>query len=136
MSRHFASERDTWLIVLAVSAMVISVAALIPILMIDIAKVIKVVMVGMQILTFVLVFWVCFGTFYVVDATELRIRSGPFRWRIPIAEIHRVSPTRSPWSSPTLSLNRLRIDYGKGKWILVSPERRAEFMHGLGFIVT
>ena len=132
MSQRFESERDTWLIVLGVGAAVIAVVGLIPVLIANVDGVIKVVTAILLILTVVLVSWVCLGTFYVVGASELRIRSGPFCWRIPIKEIHRVSPTRSPWSSPALSLNRLRIDYGDGKWILVSPKRRAEFIHSVG----
>lgn len=136
MSKRFASVRDTWLVVLGLSAAAVSVVALVPLLRADIVGVVKLVIAGLLILTVVLVSWVYLGTYYVVEAGELKVRSGPFHWRILIAEIHRISPTRAPWSSPALSLNRLCIDYGDGKWILLSPERREEFIHSLGVSIT
>lgn len=135
-SQRFASERDTWLVVLGLSAAAVSVVALAPLFMADIVGAVKVVTAGLLILTVVLVSWVYLGTYYVVEAGELKVRSGPFRWRILLEEIHRISPTRAPWSSPALSLNRLRIDYGDGKWILLSPERREEFIQSLGVPIT
>ncbi len=131
MVQRFASDRDTWLSVLGISSAVLSVAVVLPILMADIDGGIKAVLVGSLMLNAVLVSWVYFGTFYIVDGNELRIRSGPFRWRVVLKDIHRVSPTRSPWSSPALSLNRLRIEYGNGKWVLVSPVQRSEFIRSL-----
>ncbi len=136
MSRRFASERDTWLVVLGLSAAFVSVVAVVPLLMANVDGFVKVVTAGLLILTAVLVSWVYLGTYYVVEADELKVQSGPFHWRISIEEIHRISPTRAPWSSPALSLNRLRIDYGDGKWILLSPKRREEFIHSLGVPVT
>ncbi len=136
MSQRFASKRGTWLVVLGFSAAAISIAAIVPILTNDVGAVIKVVTTGLLILTAVLVSWVYLGTYYVVEAKELKVRSGPFRWRISIEEIHRISSTRGPWSSPALSLNRLRTDYGDGKWILLSSKRREEFIHSLGVPVT
>ena len=136
MCRRFVSEHDTWMIVLGYGAVVITAVVLSPLLVTNANGVIKAITGGLLILTVVLVSWVYFGTYYVVSVKELRVRSGPFRWRIPIEEIHRVTQTRSPLSSPALSLNRLRIDYGDGKWIMISPERREEFIQSLGVPVT
>lgn len=136
MSERFRSECDTWLIVLGFGAVAATVVGITPLLMADVIGYIKVVTGGLLILTVLLVSWVYVGTYYVIAENELLVCSGPFRWRIPVAEIHRITPTRSPLSSPALSLNRLRIDYGKGKWILLSPERREEFTHRLGLSIT
>ena len=62
---------------------------------------------------------------------DLLVRSGPFRWRVPLGQIHSVTPTRNPLSSPALSLDRLRIEYGDGKWILISPRERERFLEAL-----
>jgi hypothetical protein len=70
------------------------------------------------------------STYYVIDAGTLVIRSSVFAWRVPIAEIRSITPTRSALSSPALSLDRLRIEYG-GKSILVSPEDRQRFIEAL-----
>ena len=71
--------------------------------------------------------WFFRSTYYQIDGGTLLIRSGLIRWRVPIREITSVTPTRSPASSPALSLDRLRIDYGR-KAILISPEDRERFI--------
>lgn len=67
------------------------------------------------------------STYYVIDGHTLVIRSSFITWRVPIGEITSVTPTRSALSSPALSLDRLRIRYGR-KQILVSPEERDRFV--------
>lgn len=76
----------------------------------------------------VLPMWILLGTVYSIESGTLRIRSGPFSWRIPVASITSVEPSRSPVSSPALSLERLRVEYGAGKSILVSPVDRQAFI--------
>lgn len=75
--------------------------------------------------------WLLLSTRYIVSAELLLVKSGPFRWRIPRAEIHSVETSRSVLSSPALSLDRLRIDYGAGKFVLVSPAQRNAFIEAL-----
>jgi PH (Pleckstrin Homology) domain-containing protein len=74
--------------------------------------------------------WMLRSTYYLIEGDTLVIRSSLITWRIPIREIRRITPTRSAISSPALSLDRLRIDYGS-KWILVSPQERARFLDAL-----
>ncbi|MCZ2156874.1 MAG: PH domain-containing protein [Bryobacterales bacterium] len=68
------------------------------------------------------------STYYVFEGGILRVRCGPLRWSIPLDHIHRVEPSRNSRSSPALSLDRLRIDYGCGKFVLVSPEDKEGFL--------
>ncbi len=75
---------------------------------------------------------VLLGTVYTVDRRILKINSGPFRWKVPLDQIDSVEATRSPWSSPALSLDRLRIRYGKTKQVLVSPADREAFLNAIG----
>jgi hypothetical protein len=75
--------------------------------------------------------WLLSSTRYALTATELDVRSGPFRWRVPIGEIRKVAPTRDILSSPALSLDRLRIDYGRSRWIMVSPLDKEGFVREL-----
>ncbi|MCP5090852.1 MAG: PH domain-containing protein [Gammaproteobacteria bacterium] len=70
-------------------------------------------------------------TYYTVADGVLEIVSGFFSWSIPIVEITRVSASSSPFSSPALSLDRLRIDYGAHKHILVSPQDKAGFLRAI-----
>ena len=78
----------------------------------------------------VLPLWVLGDTRYTFTASALEVRSGPFRWRVPLSEIRAVAPTRNPLSSPALSLDRLRIDYGR-RSIMVSPRDKNGFLREL-----
>lgn len=71
--------------------------------------------------------WILHGTGYALGEKELRIHAGPFRWRVPLAEVESIEPSRNPLSSPACSLDRLLIVFGSRK-IMISPERRARFM--------
>lgn len=75
--------------------------------------------------------WILLVTDYRLDATTLHIRSGPFRWRIALAEIHSVAATTDIRSGPALSLDRLRIEYGSGRGMLISPRDKEAFLRDL-----
>ena len=70
-------------------------------------------------------------TKYTITDISLFIRSGIFKWEIPLKEILTIQSTNDPESGPALSLDRLRIDYGQGKSILISPADKAEFIRDL-----
>lgn len=75
--------------------------------------------------------WLLTATYYLVDGTTLKIKSGPFRWSIKLAEITAVKPSNSPLSSPALSFDRLEIHYANGKQLLVSPKDKQAFISAL-----
>jgi hypothetical protein len=79
----------------------------------------------------VLPLYVIGATRYTVGDGEIRIVSGPFRWRVALRDIRTVRPTRNPLSSPALSLDRLRIEYGASKWVMVSPRDQDAFVRAL-----
>jgi len=63
---------------------------------------------------------------------ELRIRCGPFRYRVPLAEIDLVQPSHNPLSSPAASLDRLLIKWHEERRrILISPAPEADFLREL-----
>ena len=72
--------------------------------------------------------WLLFTTRYIITDNQLIVRSGPFRWRIPVSEISGMTPTYNPLASPALSIRRLRIDYGQNKSVLISPRDRDGFI--------
>lgn len=76
--------------------------------------------------------WMSLGTYYSVDRKTLKIVAGPIRWKIPVSEIDSVEQTRSPISSPALSLDRLRIRYSGAKSVMISPADKNGFMKALG----
>jgi hypothetical protein len=71
------------------------------------------------------------STYYEIIDRNLLVRSGPFKWTIPVADIREVTPSRNILSSPALSLDRLKIRYGKRAFILVSPEDREGFLRAI-----
>lgn len=75
--------------------------------------------------------WLLLATRYTLDGERLTVQCGPFRWRIPIAEISAITPTRNPLSSPALSLDRLRIDYGSGLTVMISPSDKDQFLRDI-----
>ena len=75
--------------------------------------------------------WVLTTTSYTLTSERLDVRSGPFRWRIPIAGIVDVAPTRNPLSAPALSLNRLRITTFGRPDLMISPADRHGFLDDL-----
>ena len=68
------------------------------------------------------------STRYVIKDQQLVVRSGLFRWRIPIDQISSITPTSDPIASPALSLDRLRITYGQAKSLLISPSDKEGFL--------
>lgn len=128
--RVHTSRIDRWLLaVLAVSALMSLSAAIVvldtgSLAAVFIAAVIAGIGAGLP-LSLLL------STRYVIDHSQLRVQSGPFRWRIPLAAITAVVPSSSPLSSPALSLDRPRIDYGRGASILISPRDKAGFLADL-----
>jgi len=80
----------------------------------------------------VFLFWLLYGTHYVLDRETLRIRCGPFRWRVPLAAIDEVRRTRNPLSAPACSLDRLHVKYrGSILGTLISPREREAFLRDL-----
>lgn len=111
---YFVSARDWWLAAVLFLGMGIGVGSALLVFLIA----------GM--LGFVV--WIWWGTGYRVTADELQVRSGPFRWRVPLAAITAVRRTRNPLSSPALSLDRLEVRYGPGRVLLISPLDREGFL--------
>lgn len=72
--------------------------------------------------------WIFLSTDYRIDDERLAIRSGPFRWSIPLDQIASIQPTNNPLSSPALSLDRLEITQASGRTIRISPRDQAGFL--------
>ena len=80
---------------------------------------------------FCLLAWTLLATHYTIDEYNLTVRSGPFRWVIALSQIESVTPTRDARSGPALSLDRLRICYGGGRQMLISPQEKEAFIRDL-----
>jgi len=78
-------------------------------------------------------FGLVFPLKYGLDETNLLVRFGLVRQRIPLVDISEVRPTHNPLSSPALSLDRLHVQYGPGffKAVMISPADRNRFLDEL-----
>lgn len=89
---------------------------------------------AVYLLTIVVIWWPVWNTRYRVSEDCLTIRCLFLSWRIPLAQIQKVSPSNNSVASPALSLNRLKIDYqqdGVNKFVLVSPRHQDKFCAAL-----
>ncbi len=75
--------------------------------------------------------WLLLSTRYTLGNGHLVVQSGPFKWHIPVAEITNITPTSSPVSGPALSLDRLRIDYGGNRSLMISPRDQEQFVRDI-----
>ena len=130
--KRFKSKVDTWIALLIAVVAAMDIAFIVFIAMSSESPADKTSVVLIMVGLFVFLMWLAFRTYYAVDKTTLRVVSGPMRWKIAIDEIKSVSPTRSLWSSPAMSLDRLLIVYGKGRRIMVSPAAQHGFLQALG----
>ncbi len=126
----FRSKIDAWLVIVVVGAAILTLVAAGTALW-QTSEVAVLVTVLIIALGAVLPLWILVSTNYRVDGGTLHVRSGPFRWHVPVSSITRIEPSNSFESAPALSLTRLRIDYGTGKSILISPADQQAFLRAI-----
>lgn len=131
MTRTFRSKIDAWLGALILGAVGFMIATLIETGQ-TAGNQSPLAIVAMLIVGCGIPLWMLFDTRYTVTPDQLLIKCGPFRWRVPRDQIQGVTPTRSLLSSPALSLDRLQIQYGNGKSVLVSPKDKGDFITAIG----
>lgn len=130
MEQVYSSKIDTWLALTLLGAVAASLISFGIVLRTGstpaIAVTLPVLVMGAG-----LPVWLMASTHYILGNSVLRVRSGPFTWQIPVAQITRVTPTSNMLSSPALSLDRLRIDYGRGQSLMISPKDKGRFIEDL-----
>ena len=67
---------------------------------------------------------------YTLEDKSLLAQAGILKWRIPYAEIQTVEFSNSILSGPALSLQRIKVQYDRGR-ILISPNERDLFLKEL-----
>jgi hypothetical protein len=124
----YTSKNDAWLIALLLVVGIVVIASLVPVLRAapNIRAILTVIALPLAAVAFVL--WVLLTTRYTLSDSQLLVRSGPLRWNIPLSEITAITPTHNPISSPAGSLDRLRIEYGNGRSLMISPKNKKAFL--------
>jgi hypothetical protein len=123
--RRFASKVDWWLAALLIVPLVLVGLFVVPAVLSTHPALLLTIVVPQA-----LVLWILARTFYLVTEDALVVRSGPFRWTIPLTSIRSLSATRNPLSSPALSLDRIAIEYTGGR-LMVSPRNKAAFVRAV-----
>jgi hypothetical protein len=91
------------------------------------------IMIGLAVVVLpgALIAWIFRTTEYTVTETDLLVRSGPISEKIPLASIKKISATRSILSAPALSLDRLKVQYGKFGAVVISPDDKQAFAQAI-----
>lgn len=130
MTTFFRSKIDTWLLAVLIASMAASLLAAIAVIIVQspgrwwIAAITTGIGLGLPL-------WLVLSTRYTLEDHQLTVQSGPFKWRILLADIIGIAPTRDPLSSPALSLDRLRIDYSSGRSLMISPRDQGAFLRAV-----
>jgi Bacterial PH domain len=127
----FPSKVDGWILLLAALPLAILTVVVSSALTAGPPLGAVALMVGLEVAVLGGIFLTLRSTRYEVTRHEVIARSGLFRWRIAIDDIESIHPSRSPASSPALSLDRLEIRHGGGRPLLVSPKDREEFLKAI-----
>lgn len=130
--KKFKSKVDSWIAVLIVTLVLMDLVFIVTLAMQPGNPAEKTAAILVCIAVMALIASLALRTHYTVDRKDLRIVSGPFRWTVPIDQITSVTPTRTLLSSPAMSLDRLRIEYGKLRPMIVSPDDKDGFLKAIG----
>jgi len=85
---------------------------------------------GINIVIFILVYFLFKSTYYTIDGNTLNVKSSfLINENIDINTITKVKETNNPMSAPAFSLDRLEITYGNGSRILISPREKTVFLN-------
>jgi hypothetical protein len=130
--KHFKSKVDRWIVLVLIAIIMVDVAVIGKIVVAAGDPLESTITIIACLLAIALIVSLMLATYYVVDRGTLIIRSGPFRFKVPVNQIKSVRATRSLLSSPAMSLDRLLIRYGKKRRIMVSPEDKTGFLKAIG----
>jgi hypothetical protein len=130
MATVYRSKIDAWL--LAVLALAMAVSLVVTFMTFSagspVAWLVAAVTVGIGV---GLPLWLLLSTRYTLEPRRLVVQSGPFKWHIAVADITSITPSSNPLSSPALSLDRLRIDYGRSSSLMISPRNKDQFVRDI-----
>jgi hypothetical protein len=130
--KRFKSKIDAWILMLLVVVLVVQAYVFFTVLFGMAPLSAKTTMTASTLLVFFLVGSILIRTHYTIAEGSLKIVCGPVWRTVPIDSIRSVRSTRNPLSSPALSLDRLRIEYGNGRSVMISPDDKDNFMQALG----
>lgn len=81
-------------------------------------------------LVLVLLLWIFYGTFYLIDKTTFKYTCGPFRGKIEINDMTEIIIGKTMWvgTKPATAKKGVIIKYQKFEEIYISPESNELFL--------
>ena len=129
---HYPSKRDGWIVFAVVLAAMAMLGVAGDIIFSSAERQMLYPLAGLCIGMAVLCLWIIYRTGYLLTDDALLIHCGPFRKRVLLQAIQRITPTRCPLSSPACSLDRLRVKYAGARWgVMISPREKKAFLEDL-----
>lgn len=132
MTTVFAPKRDAWIVALIWAGALFCVYGALAQLTSPAPFLLKVAVLLFLGSGAVFMVWILYQIDYTLTDDTLVVRRGPIRYRVPLASIDSVRPSRNPLSSPAPSLGRLLIKWKDGRRkIFISPARKTDFLREL-----
>ena len=129
--QKFHSKKDAWLLILIYANSAICVVASAYVIANDVSITHVIIATFTTLVGGIAPVWLMASLIYLIDEQQLHVKCGPFAWTIDLSTIHSVELSMCFSSAPALSLDRLLINYGSGKCVLVSPEDKEGFKRAL-----
>jgi hypothetical protein len=129
-TKTYPSKVDAWILVLiaaAIGSMVVGMG--ISLAQEGLLRFMQGAFVVLGIIGFLV--WIMLGTGYTLESDQLVARSGPFSWKIALADITSIEQAKGYMrlkSGPTMSMDRLTITYRGGKRLNISPADKQGFL--------
>lgn len=128
--RSMRSAIDSWIaVILGISALVCLWAA--SVLLLSNSIVGWVAGIATLLLGAGLPIWMMLHTVYRLEDDHLVAESGPFRWRVAYRDVRSITRRRELLAGPALSMDRLVIDYGPMRCLIISPRNPEAFKSAL-----
>ena len=125
----FISKKDTFYSVAIWGTVILGLAALVDAsFSLSFLSVSYWIVLILVLIVIVWLIWIWFSTGYLVENNSLIIGAGPLKQTIDIQEIKKITREKSILTSGALSIDRLQIQYGKYKYIGISPKKEDEFI--------
>ena len=125
MNNEYPSKVDTWLKAVLGSALLLPLGLAASLYKVSATA--AYITLGTVVFDALLIWLLVVPCRYIFREEDLLVQAGILKWKVPYKDVTSVEETNNPLSSPALSLDRIRIEY-QGRAIMVSPERKAEFL--------
>ncbi len=130
---RFVSARDGMYQTVVWGSILLCVAVILYVVFTPYVKSDRIVTVVLLVPTLSLLVSMYFGTYYEVQHDHLIIRCGPFRQTLSFDRITAIAPTRSIYSAPALSRDRLQVSFDTYGKVQISPADRTGFLAAMGY---